>query len=112
MQDTLPKSLVFDNSKKVSLFIDKGVDNDINKKWIEGNFTFTKNALAITIRHYYFKLMVKAISKNSLVLCVNKFKFATENTKEPEDEICDCTNKITDDNPYILIYFSKAGCNR
>jgi Mg-chelatase subunit ChlD len=110
MQDTMPKSLVFDDPRRVSLFIDKGAGPDALKKWVEGNFTFFKNTLTITILNYYFKLQVKAIHNRSLVLCVNKFKFVTENTNEPKDEICDCSNKITNDNPYILVYFSKAGC--
>jgi len=112
MQDTLPKSLVFDSNKKVSLFIDKGMAGDVNKKWIEGDFVFAKNALTIIIRNYYFKFMVKSINKQSLVLCVNKFMYITGgDAHEPSDIVCDCSNKITNDNPYILVYFSKAGCN-
>jgi uncharacterized protein YegL len=111
MQDTLPKSLVFDNYKKVSLFINKGMPGDTHKKWTEGGFTFNKNALAITVLHYYLKLVVKSVDQHSLVLCVNKFKNLTDNIGEVNEEACDCANKMSETQPYILIYFSQAGCN-
>jgi uncharacterized protein YegL len=111
MQDTLPKSLIFDNSKTISLYIDNKNGRETNKKWIDGNFTFNKNALTITISQYYFKLIVKAISKNSLVLCVNKFQFLSEGDAEPLEEVCNCNNKMNIGNPYIFVYFSKAGCD-
>jgi uncharacterized protein YegL len=111
MQDTLPKSIVFDDYKKLSLFINKGTDTDVNKKWIEGNYVFNKDALSITVKQYYFKLIIRFIDNNSLVLCVNKFKNLSENPGENNEDICDCSNKITENNPYILIYFSVAGCN-
>jgi uncharacterized protein YegL len=112
MQDTLPKSLIFDNSKKVSLFINKGSDSDANKKWIEGNFTFAFNSLSITIQHYYFKLILKTINDHAMVLCVNKFKNFRDYVGEENEQICDCGNKVNATNPYIFIYFSKAGCNQ
>jgi hypothetical protein len=111
MQDTLPKSLVFDNAKKVSLYIDNGSGSEINKKWVEGNFNFNKDALTITFLDYYFKLIVKAIDKKTMVLCVNKFQNVVDRSMGSDEEICDCSNKIKKDAPYILVYFSKAGCN-
>jgi uncharacterized protein YegL len=112
MQDTMPKSLVFDNSRKVSLFIDNGIGYMNYKKWVEGDFTFTNNALTIKILNYYFKLIVKDIDKNRLVLCVNKFEFLSFSTNEPKEELCNCSNSIASNSPYILVYFSKAGCDR
>jgi hypothetical protein len=112
MQDTLPKSLVFDNAKNISLYLSNGSENDVNKKWIEGKYTIYGNALVITIKQYYFRLIVKKLEPNSLVLCVNKFRNTTEFAMDEREEICDCANKITPLKPYIQIYFSKAGCNK
>ena len=111
MQDTLPKSLVFDNSNTVSLFINKGTDADINKKWIEGKFRFDNNTLSITVKPYFLKLVIKKIEKNYLVLCVNKFKNLTGDMDAVSEEVCDCNNKMNASQPYIFIYFSQAGCN-
>lgn len=110
-QDTLPKSLVFDNSKTVSLFINKGTDADSYKKWIEGTFRFENNTLSITVQQYFVKLVIKKIEKNYLVLCVNKFKNLRGGMDEVSDELCDCNNKMNASQPYIFIYFSQAGCN-
>lgn len=111
MQDTLPKSLVFDNSRTVSLFINKGTDTDINKKWIEGTYRFDNNTLSITVQPYFLKLVVKKIEKNSMVLCVNKFRNLKGDMSEVSDVLCDCSNKLNTGQPYIFIYFSRAGCN-
>lgn len=111
MQDTLPKSLIFTNAKRVSLFIDKGANSeDEFQKWVDGNFTFVNNTLSISILQYYFKFVIKSIDKRTLVLCLNKFAFLSKDMKEPDDVYCDCTNKVPRDYPYIVIYFSKAGC--
>ena len=111
MQDTLPKSLVFDNSNTVSLFINKGADIDINKKWVDGYFRFDNNTLSITVKSYFLKLVIKKIEKNSLVLCVNKFRNLKGDMGDVSDVVCDCSNKINVSQPYIFIYFSQAGCN-
>ncbi|HEX2935568.1 MAG TPA: vWA domain-containing protein [Bacteroidales bacterium] len=111
IQDTLPKSLIFTNAKRVSLFIDKGANSeDEFQKWVDGNFTFVNNTLSISILQYYFKFVIKSIDKRTLVLCLNKFAFLSKDMKEPDDVYCDCTNKVPRDYPYIVIYFSKAGC--
>jgi uncharacterized protein YegL len=111
MQDTLPKSLIFTNAKHVSLFINKGANsNDEFQKWVDGNFTFINNTLSISILQYYFKFVIKSIDRRTLVLCLNKFAFLSKDMKEPEDVYCDCTNKVPRDYPYIVVYFSKAGC--
>lgn len=112
MQDTLPKSLVFDDSKKISLYLSNGADNDANKKWIEGKYNIYDNALVINVKQYYFRLIAKKITPTSLVLCVNKFKNTTEFIMDDREEVCDCGSKINAFKPYILIYFSKAGCNK
>ncbi len=111
MQDTLPKSLVFDNSNTISLFINKGTQADINKKWIEGTFRFDNNILSITVQQYFLKLVIKKIEKNYLVLCVNKFKNRTGDMDAVSEEVCDCNNKMNASQPYIFIYCSQAGCN-
>ncbi len=110
IQDTLPKSIVFDNSKIVSLYINNGSNTDINKKWIEGKYMFDYNSLAINIQNHYLKFIIKTIEKNSMVLCVNKYKDTQNDMIETGDEICDCKNKIKEGVPYIFVYFSKAGC--
>lgn len=111
MQDTLPKSLIFTNAKHVSLFINKGANSqDEFQKWVDGNFTFVNNTLSISILQYYFKFVIKSIDKRTLVLCLNKFAFLSKDMKEPDDVYCDCTNKVPRDYPYIVVYFSKAGC--
>lgn len=110
MQDTLPKSLVFDNSNTVSLFINKGADTDSNKKWIDGYFRFDNNTLAITVHSYFLKLAIKKIEKNSLVMCVNKFRNLKGDMGDVGDVVCDCSNKMNGSQPYIFIYFSGAGC--
>lgn len=112
MQDTLPKSIVFDNSKIISLFINNGTDADVNKKWIEGKYNFELNALTINIQNHYMKLIIKKIEQRSLVLCVNKYKDLANDMVETTEEICDCNNKMAVGKPYILIYFSQAGCNK
>jgi uncharacterized protein YegL len=111
MQDTLPKSIVFDNSKRISFFINKGATADANKKWMEGDYHFYKNALTIHIQKHYLKLILKRIEEHNMVLCVNEYKDLENDMVETNDEICDCENKMAEGNPYILVYFSQAGCN-
>jgi len=110
IQDTFPKSIVFDNSKIISLFINNGTSTDINKKWIDGKFIFDFNSLAMNIQNHYLKLIIKKIEKKSLVLCVNKYKDTQNDMIETDEEICDCKNNMKEGIPYIFVYFSKAGC--
>jgi hypothetical protein len=110
MQDTLPKSIVFDNSKNISLFINNGSDADSNKKWVEGKYRFDINSLTINVQNHYLKLILKKIERNSMVLCVNKYKDMKDDMVETGEEVCDCNNKMKDGVPYIYVYFSKAGC--
>jgi hypothetical protein len=110
IQDTLPRAIVFDNGKTISLFINNGSVNDENKKWIEGRYRFDINSLVINIRNHYLKLIVRQISKNSMVLCVNKYQDVQNDMIETEDEICDCNEKMKEGVPYIYVYFSRAGC--
>jgi uncharacterized protein YegL len=112
MQDTLPKSIVFDNSKIVSLFINNGSTADANQKWIDGKYLFDYNSLTLNIQNHYLKLIIKQIERNSMVLCVNKYKDVKNDMIETEDEVCDCNNKMKDNTPYIYVYFSKAGCGQ
>jgi len=112
MQDTLPKSIVFDNSKIISLFINNGSTSDVNKKWIDGKYLFDYNSLTINIQNHYLKLIIKQIEKNYLILCVNKYKDMQNDMIETDDEVCDCNNKMKENTPYIYVYFSKAGCGQ
>ena len=111
MQDTLPKSIVFDNNKKISLFINNGSEYDINKKWVEGKYIIDKNILTINLPDHYIKLKIKKFDDKSLVLCVNKYKSQVDNMIEASEEVCDCGNKVSAGKPTILVYFSQPGCN-
>jgi uncharacterized protein YegL len=110
MQDTMPTSLVFENDKKISLFIRKGTDANAHKKWIEGNYVFSHRTLTIHISHYTLRLVVKTIDKHTMVLCVNKYKNSDDFSGDISEEVCDCNDKMNETNPYIFIYFSQAGC--
>ena len=110
IQDTLPKSIIFDSKNKLSLFIENGSSSDSNKKWVEGNYVIDRNALIIHLPEHYLKLIVKKLDKQSMVLCVNKYKNLIDSTIEG-GEICDCENTLTKGKPTILVYFSQPGCN-
>jgi uncharacterized protein YegL len=110
MQDTLPKSIVFDTKNKISLFINNGTKTDVNKKWTEGKYLIDKNSLIIHLSEHYLKLIVKKLEKQSMVLCVNKYKSLTDSMVEG-GEICDCENTLTEGKATILIYLSQPGCN-
>jgi uncharacterized protein YegL len=110
LQDTMPKMIVFDEVKKASLFINNINNGRIYTRWLTGDFAFSDNTFSLIINHYYFKFMIKSIDNNGMILCLNKFKFIIENANEPKDELCDCGTTVSEMNPYILVYFSKAGC--
>lgn len=110
MQDTLPKSIVFENNNKISLFVNKGTGSDANKKWLEGKYNYDINSLTINIQNHFFKLAIKKIENRSLVLCVNKYKDSANDMVGNSEEVCDCRNIIDMRKPYILIFFSQAGC--
>jgi uncharacterized protein YegL len=110
IQDTLPKSLVFDNEKVLSVFINEGTNDNPNKKWIEGKYLADYNVLSITLRNHVLKLVIKKINSRSLVFCVNQYADKENDMVGSDGELCDCKNKINPQNPYILIYLSQAGC--
>jgi Mg-chelatase subunit ChlD len=110
MQDTLPKSIVFDSNKAISLFIKNGTEANVNKKWIEGKYLIDRNAMTINLPNHFIKLIIKKLDSNSLVLCVNKYKSHIDNMLETGEEVCDCENEIESGRPTILVYFSLAGC--
>jgi uncharacterized protein YegL len=111
VQDTLPKSIVFDSNKKVSLFINNGSSTDENTKWIEGRYFFDKNALTINLPEHYLRLVIKQFNSQSMILCVNRYKSHADSTIETSEEICDCGNKVLSGKPTILVYFSQPGCD-
>jgi hypothetical protein len=94
----------------ISLYLNYGSNADTNKKWVDGKYLFDYNALSINVQKHFLKLVIRKIEKNSMVLCVNKYKDTQNDMVETDDEICDCKNKIKEGNPYIFVYFSKAGC--
>ena len=110
MQDTLPKSIVFDSNKNVSLFLSNGSKTDANKKWVEGKYIIDKNSLIIKLPDHYIKLIIKKFDKHSLVFCVNKYRSYVDSMIEG-GEICECKNKLTPGKPTILVYCSLPGCS-
>ena len=111
MQDTLPKSIVFDTNKKISLYISNGTEADANKKWVEGKYFIDRNALTINLPDHYLRLIIKKFTSQSLILCVNKYKNQVDSMIDAGEEVCDCGNKITAGKPTILVYFSQPGCD-
>ncbi|HEY9124075.1 MAG TPA: vWA domain-containing protein [Bacteroidales bacterium] len=109
IQDTMPKALVFDANRKVSLFINNGTQADAYKKWIDGRYTFDRNTITINLPEHFIKMVVKKVDNKALVLCVNKYRNLVDSMIEG-GELCDCSNKPSTEKPTILVYFSRPGC--
>jgi uncharacterized protein YegL len=109
IQDTMPKALVFDANRKVSLFINNGTQADAYKKWIDGRYTFDRNTITINLPEHFIKMVVKKVDNKTLVLCVNKYRNLVDSMIEG-GELCDCSNKPSSEKPTILVYFSRPGC--